>query len=110
MKKYIEVEEEVLERLVTGKYVEGSLHRDEWTGKLTFKAYNRQKKTRTDKLLKALEHGWVKESAARIKVYESIPKALGPERIQDIIDRENEDIMDALDEWDPAPEGAVESS
>ena len=31
MRKYIEIPLEVLERLVDGKYVEGSLHRDAWS-------------------------------------------------------------------------------
>ena len=34
MRKYIEIPLEVLEHLVEGKYVEGSLHRDAWTGKI----------------------------------------------------------------------------
>ena len=45
-KKYIQIEEEVLVRLVEGKYVEGSLHRDKWTGQITFRAYNRQSRKR----------------------------------------------------------------
>ena len=32
MKKYIEIAEEALERLGSGKYVEGSLHKDPDTG------------------------------------------------------------------------------
>ena len=39
MRKYVEIPLEVLERLVEGKCVEGSLRRDEWTGKVTFRAY-----------------------------------------------------------------------
>ena len=42
MKKFIELSEEVIARLVSGKCVEGSLRRDEWTGKVTFRAFNRQ--------------------------------------------------------------------
>ena len=62
-KKYIQIEEEVLVRLVEGKYVEGSLHRDKWTGQITFRAYNRQsRKRKKDRLIRYLEHGWVKES------------------------------------------------
>ena len=41
MKKYIIIDEEVIERLVEGKYVEGSLHRDKWTGAITFNAWKR---------------------------------------------------------------------
>ena len=42
MRKYVEIPLEVMERLVEGKCVEGSLRRDEWTGKVTFRAYQRQ--------------------------------------------------------------------
>ena len=77
-KKYIQIEEEVLVRLVEGKYVEGSLHRDKWTGQITFRAYNRQsRKRKKDKLIRYLEHGWVKESTKNLKYYESIPKKIG---------------------------------
>ena len=37
MRKYIEISEEALMRLVeSGNCVKGALHRDEWTGKLYF--------------------------------------------------------------------------
>ena len=63
MKKYIELSDEVIARLVSGKCVEGSLRRDEWTGKVTFRAYQRQSRVREkDCLIKKLPWGWVKES------------------------------------------------
>ena len=97
MKKYIEINMEVIERLVDGKYVAGSLHRDEWTGRIVFKAYNRQPRTKcVNKLLRRLEHGWVKESRQRIKVYVSIPKDLGMARVMAVIDRETKEAKDAL--------------
>ena len=98
MKKYIQIEEEVLVRLVEGKYVEGSLHRDEWTGKITFRAYHRKPrvKRKCDRLIALLEHGWVKESTDRIKVYESVPKILGAPRVMTILDREHKAAKDAL--------------
>ena len=77
-------------RLVeSGNCVKGALHRDEWTGKLYFKAYNQKPRIRLkDRLIRMLEHGWVKESAQRIKVYESIPKHLGTARVMNVLDRE----------------------
>lgn len=97
MKKYIEIEMEVLERLVEGKRVEGSLRRDEWTGKLTFRAYNRQPCSRhRDRMIHKLEHGWVKESKERIKLFESLPKELGTARVLAVIDRETREAKDAL--------------
>lgn len=97
MKKYIEIPFEVLDRLVEGKCVEGSLRRDEWTGKVTFRAYNRQPSVRyRDRMIRKLEHGWVKESKERIKVFESIPKEIGTPRVMAVIDRETKEAKNAL--------------
>ena len=101
IKKYIQIEEEVLVRLVEGKCVEGSLRRDEWTGQLTFRAYNRQpKKRKRDKLIRYMEHGWVKESPARIKVYESVPKNIGTASIISVLERDNKVAMEALVDYE----------
>ena len=97
MKKYIAIEEEVLMRLFDGKYVEGSLHRDKWSGVITFNAWHRKPRVRKrDRLIKLLEHGWVRESTDRIKVYESVPKELGTPRVMSILDREHEAAKEAL--------------
>ena len=97
MRKYVEIPFEVLDRLVEGKCVEGSLRRDEWTGKVTFRAYNRQPCVRyRNRLIRKLEHGWVKESKERIKVYESIPKDIGTARVLAVIDRETKEAKNAL--------------
>ena len=97
MKKYIEIEMEVLERLLDGKYVEGSLHRDVWTGKITFNAYNRQPRIREkDKLVKKLPWGWVKESTERIKVLGSFPKDLGTAQVMGLLEDHTRDAKNAL--------------
>ena len=97
MRKYIELSEEVIARLVCGKCVEGSLHRDEWTGKVTFRAYQRMPREREkDRLVKKLPWGWVKESLLRVKRYSSLPKELTlPEKLA-ILDEENELAKNAL--------------
>ena len=97
MRKYIELSEEVIARLVCGKCVEGSLRRDEWTGKVTFRAYQRQPRIREkDRLVKRLPWGWVKESLLRVKRYSSLPKELTlPEKLA-ILDEENELAKNAL--------------
>ena len=97
MRKYIELSEEVIARLVCGKCVEGSLHRDEWTGKVSFRAYQRQPRIREkDRLVKKLPWGWVKESLERVKRYSSLPKELTlPEKLA-ILDEENELAKNAL--------------
>ena len=100
MKKYVFVMNaiELLQRLVSGKRVEGVLYVDGETGRLTFKAYNRTclKRRAKDRLIRLLEHGWVKESAERIKVYESIPKNLGTARVMAVLDRESDEVKEAL--------------
>ena len=97
MKKYIEIPEETLARLVDGKTVEGSLHRDAWTGKITFRAYNRLPRKRyKDRLIRYLEHGWVKESPARIKVFESIPKRIGTASVIGVLERDSKVAKEAL--------------
>jgi small nuclear ribonucleoprotein (snRNP)-like protein len=97
MKKYIEIEEEVLVRLLSGKYVEGSLHRDKWTSVITFNAYNRQpRKRHKDTLLKKTPWGWLKASIERVKRYSSVPKELSLEEKLAILDEENELVKQAL--------------
>ena len=88
---------ESLERLMDGRYVEGSLRIDECTGKLTFRAYQRKGRVRKpDKTIAELEHGWLKESEQRIKVFESIPKDLGIPRVMNVLERELKEVKNAL--------------
>ncbi len=97
VKKYIEIPEEILFALAEGRYVEGSLHRDTDSCRLVFNVYNRKPRKRLrDKLIRYLEHGWVKESRDRIKIYESIPKIVGTVRMLGVIDRETKEIKNAL--------------
>ena len=87
----------VLEKLEVEKRVEGVLFVDKSTGRITFKAYNRKPiKRMRDRLIRVLEHGWVKESKERIKVYDSIPKVLGTARVMSVLDREMDTAKDAL--------------
>ena len=98
MKQYIAIEEEVLVRLVEGKYVEGSLHRDQWTGVITFNAYKRQPRVRhKDRVICQLENGWLKESAERIKFYNSVKKDLGRRLVDVVMHRELTTAMTALE-------------
>ena len=97
MRKYIELSEEVIARLVCGKCVVGSLHRDEWTGKVTFRAYQRMPREREkDRLVKKLPWGWVKESIERIKVYGSFPKDLGTARVMGLLEDNTREAKNAL--------------
>ncbi|SEN38495.1 hypothetical protein SAMN04487902_1158 [Prevotella sp. ne3005] len=101
MKKYIEIEEEVYNRILAGKYVDGSMHKAHHSSMLVFKAFNRKPRHRIkDRLIRMLEHGWVKESEERIKVYESIPKNLGTPRVMNVLEREVKEAKNALIDWE----------
>ena len=97
MKRYIEINEEVLVNLVLGKRVEGSLFEDKQSGKLTFKAYNRNPYKRPkDKIICQLENGWLKESAQRIKFFNSVRKDVGAVRVGNAMRRELTSAMGEL--------------
>ena len=99
MKKYIFVLNalELMSKLYVGKRVEGVLFMDENTGRLTFKAYNRQpKKREKDQLVKKLPWGWVKESMERIKVFGSFPKEVGTARVMGLMDDNHRDAKNAM--------------
>ena len=88
---------ELINKLMNGKRVEGVLFVDKNTGKLTFKAYNRQpKKRKKDCLVKKLPWGWVKESLERIKVYGSFPKEVGAARVMGLLDEHTRDAKNAM--------------
>ena len=97
MKKYIEISLETLERLVDGKCVAGSLHRDAWTGKVTFRAYQRQPRDRHERVVCQLENGWLKESPLRYKFYNSVRKDLGRRMVDVVMHRELNTAMEALE-------------
>ena len=99
MKKYIFVLNaiNVMAKLLKEKRVEGVLFLDENTGRLTFKAYNRQPRVREkDRLVKKLPGGWVKESIERIKVYGSFPKDYGTATVMGLLDEHAKDAKNAL--------------
>jgi len=99
MKKYILVLNaiNVTAKLLKEKRVEGVLFLDENTGKLTFKAYNRQPRVREkDHLVKKLPWGWVKESMERIKVFGSFPKEYSTAQVMGMLDEHTKDAKNAL--------------
>ena len=97
MKKYIVIDEEALVRLVNGERIEGSLHRDEWTGVITFTAWKRHApKKHKDKLIKKLPWGWVKESIKNIKVHGSFPKEFGTAKVMGMLDEHTRQAKNAL--------------
>lgn len=64
---------------------------------ICFQQYDRKPKGYySDRLIHRLEHGWVKESKERIKLFESLPKELGTARVMAVIDRETREAKNAL--------------
>ena len=100
--KKIEIKNEqvVMNALKKGLKVEGRLWLEETEdGKLIiwFQQYNRKPQPKQRNwLIRRLEHGWVKESVERIKVYESIPKEIGTTRVLTVIDRETKEAKNAI--------------
>ena len=106
MKKIIiRNEQEIMNVLMSGRIVEGRLAlttTDDGQTTIEFKAYNRKSKKRSkDRLVCYLEHGWVKESPERIKVFESLPKRLGGVKMAVALDRECNHVTGLLleNEW-----------
>jgi hypothetical protein len=103
MKKYIFVLNavSVMAKLLKDKRIEGVLYIDQNTGKLTFKAYNRQPQVRNkDRLVKKLPWGWVKESMERIKVLGSFPKEMGTAAVMGLMEEHHRDAKNALIEYE----------
>ena len=103
MKKYVFILNsiELINKLIDGKRVEGVLYLDQNTGKLTFKAYNRQPRVREkDRLVKKLPWGWVKESIERIKVFGSFPKDMGTAAVMGLMEEHHRDAKNALIEYE----------
>ena len=99
MKKYVLVLNaiELQKQLMDGKRVEGVLYTDRNTGKLTFKAYNRQPRCREkDCMIKKLPWGWVKVSQQRFKVFASLPKEVGLTKAMSLLDEHTREAKDAL--------------
>lgn len=99
-KVFMKDEEVVMNALKKGLKVEGRLWLEETEdGQLIicFQQYDRKPKGfYSDRLIQRLEHGWVKESKERIKLFESLPKALGTSRVVAVIDREMREAKNAL--------------
>lgn len=92
------MEDEVLERLISGKPIEGSMRMDVMTRVITFKAWNRKtpKSRNRDQLIKKLPWGWLKESQTRIKTFASIPKDLGTAVVMAHVEEHHLDVKEAL--------------
>lgn len=87
MRKYIEINEEVLKSIMEGKFVQGSLHYNEQAKRIDFNYYKRKERVK-DKLIAAMEHGWLKESTENFKFFISLKKSIGIARVVAAMERE----------------------
>lgn len=99
----IEVSNEVLQTIMDGKRVKGSLKLESINENnepvIGFKAYNRKPYKRLqEEVLFYLEHGRVTESPQRIKMYESVPKRLGMAYVGKVLEREARSAAKLLNE------------
>ncbi|MBQ4041494.1 MAG: hypothetical protein II626_02545 [Prevotella sp.] len=97
MYKIISIETEALKKVMNeGKKLSGVIMFDEAIGLPVFKPFNGRRR-KSDRVVKVLEHGWLKESAKRYKVYESIPKELGVRTVCKVLNREVFEVHEALE-------------
>ena len=101
MKVQVEMSNDVLQAIMNGKFVEGSLRLQLSSmgthSEVGFRPYNRKPRVKChDRMVHRMEHGWVKESKERIKLFESVPKELGTARIVAVIDREIKEAKNSL--------------
>ena len=92
---------EVFNRLSKGLTVEGALFIDKETHMLSFKPYNMAKYQpgyykRKENLIAETDFGRITETPKKIKIYESIPKRLGVDRIINALHRDVKDMTVAI--------------
>ena len=93
----VEISEETWARMLTGKRVEGTIGLDKWTGKKDFNAFHRKSRSRLkDKLIKKLPWGWVKESQQNLKIFSSVPKSMGIEKVMEAFEDDRLAAMEAM--------------
>ena len=85
---------EALNKLMAEKRLEGVMLLK--NGRILFKAYNRHRPKKKDRLIKSLLTGWVKESTENYKIFQSIPKILGMPRVLGVVDSETIEAKNAL--------------
>ena len=116
LKIKIENESVYKEQMKAFGRVEGAIRKDEGTGKLTFKAFNRRPIKRVKvRRIAELDNGWVGVSeklvitraayekrvgVERIKVHGSFPKRYGTTTVMGLMEEHTSDAKNALLDWD----------
>ena len=91
VRKYIEIEEGVLKRILQGKTIRGGIRKMDEGFCLTFKEYKRLPYARyKDVLIEKTPWGWMKKSLIKTKRFAGFPSDLTLEEKLKILDKENE--------------------
>lgn len=89
MRKYIEISEEVYQRLLEGKCVDGSMRMEKPHKQIVFNNYKRTKPRRYPKvILGRTDFGVVYKTKTRHRWSESMPSNLGAVRMARIMERD----------------------
>ena len=101
VKKYVEMPEEILVRMLEGKSVQGGMYQDIHTGKIMFNPhklmrYNPDYQRPPRKLICPLDFGDLKESVKNYIIYDSVPKKVGVARAIGIFERDFNRAKNAL--------------
>jgi hypothetical protein len=99
MKKTIELTKETYAGIENNKKVPGVIYLDHETGRLVFKAFNRNKKRPKDKIICELETGWLKESAQRVKFFSSVKKTIPTSNIRMAMSRDMYEGMEVFESF-----------
>ena len=99
MKKTIELTKETYAGIENNKKVPGVIYLDHETGRLVFKAFNRNKKRAKDKIICELETGWLKESAQRVKFFSSVKKSIPTSNIRMAMSRDMYEGMEVFESF-----------
>ena len=99
MKKTIELTKETYAGIENNKKVPGVIYLDHETGRLVFKAFNRNKKRAKDKLICEMETGWLKESAQRVKFFSSVKKTIPTSNIRMAMSRDMYEGMEVFESF-----------
>lgn len=109
MKKYILIDNEIVNALMKGKCVDGSIRKTK--DGIVFRAYNHQKKvtgtSEPDKMLYQTACGHLKESRQRYRMWVSVPKTMGMCKAANMLEIESGEMTGHLYRQGLEEEGGV---
>ncbi len=97
MRKFVEISIEALERLESGRSIDGSLKMDLKTRRIVFNDWKRKApKYYKEKKICDLDYGFLAETAKHITRHEKFPKSLSTDAILEAMDNDNMQSMEAV--------------